>query len=99
MLACHFFRSTNWQYKLETGLLLLAEMSYLVDRRKDILEEMERLLDEFIDALMQHRSPYVTIAFVICYEYYADSLYAQVKELSPTLQKFMTWVVHLTKVR
>lgn len=91
LLSSDYFIGTSWAYKLEYGLLLLAEGSYIFDRRKDLISRMEGVLNTNIDLLMKYPSPYVTIDFLLFYEYYCDTLYTDGKTMHPTLQKIIQW--------
>ena len=76
----------------------MAEMSYIVDPRPDLILQIEQLLNESIDRLIRHPNPYVTVSFIMFYEYYADTFYIHEKDVHPTLRKFLTWIIELSRL-
>lgn len=76
-------------------------MSYIGDKRPDLIKALEELLDREILLLIDMRwvreYPALVISFLLFYQYYSDVLYNQ-PELSNTLQRILLWLIELSRL-
>lgn len=96
ILNSALFANSSFADKAKAGLDILAVVSYVADKRNDITNTLEQTIKRHLEFFTTNlTNPLVTISFMNCHAYYADSIFCSGKEIDPTLKAIIDFLLHL----